>query len=61
MTKPKLTWHWICEHCADVEHAARVYRCDGSRRPGKLCCFCLERPALHCLEGQGRKMKTCNC
>lgn len=61
MTPAKLTWHWICAECADVARVARYYRIDGLRRPGRLCCFCLERVTLPCLEAQARKMTTCSC
>lgn len=61
MAKAKLTWHWICQECADVHHRARVYRLDHHRRTGTVCCFCQENEPMPGLEGQGRKLRTCRC
>lgn len=59
--RKKLTWHFVCTSCADEAHVARYYRIDGTRRTGKVCCYCLVNEPAPGLEGQGRQMNTCRC
>jgi hypothetical protein len=38
-----------------------VWRFDGNRPHGKLCCFCLADYPLEALEVEGPKKTTCYC